>query len=213
MDPIYIRLIERLAIVIISGLCIFWGYRLFSIATQKQGEFKLGSDFLKVHLASVAPGIYFSLFGSLVLIFAIFSKVDFTYTTNGRDDGEKPSRQVSRGIASDSSAVRAYIDTNGLSVQSTEAVNGASGLIDLLRAFSDSEAAASLIDAKKLNGIKQKAMSSIADPFWSARFEAAETPAEILGVSRAFLSFVDLVERNEAEQDGARQPATSPESE
>lgn len=71
-------LIFRLAVLLLGGLCIFWGYRLFLAPLGQEGsgtgspdqggelQIKRGSS--SVLLKSTAPGIFFALFGTIIVI-------------------------------------------------------------------------------------------------------------------------------------------------
>lgn len=62
------RVVERLIVVITGTFAIYWGYRLFlaGIVTPQDAEFSKAN--WKVKLKGAAPGIFFSLFGSAIVI-------------------------------------------------------------------------------------------------------------------------------------------------
>lgn len=71
-DILLLRGAERLLIVAVSGLCIWLGYRLFSIVPtdlQGKGEFKALSFSLAV--SKVGPGVFFAAFGAFILYQAV----------------------------------------------------------------------------------------------------------------------------------------------
>ncbi|WP_339137820.1 MAG: hypothetical protein WGN25_06725 [Candidatus Electrothrix sp. GW3-4] len=71
-------LVFRLAVLLLGGLCIFWGYRLFLAPLGQEGsgtgspdqggelQIKRGSS--SVLLKSTAPGIFFAAFGAIIVI-------------------------------------------------------------------------------------------------------------------------------------------------
>lgn len=71
-------LVFRLAVLLLGGLCIFWGYRLFLSVRQQAGSSsdtaeqgselhgKLGTSELTIK--STAPGIFFAAFGAIIAI-------------------------------------------------------------------------------------------------------------------------------------------------
>ncbi|WYD81729.1 MAG: hypothetical protein V8K32_04955 [Candidatus Electrothrix gigas] len=71
-------LVFRLAVLLLGGLCIFWGYRLFLSVRQQAGSSpdtadqgselhgKLGTSELTIK--STAPGIFFAAFGAIIVI-------------------------------------------------------------------------------------------------------------------------------------------------
>ena len=61
------RVTERLLIVGTGAMCVYFGYRLFDKVQKRQGELELKGDKTSLKLRDVAPGIYFALFGSLLL--------------------------------------------------------------------------------------------------------------------------------------------------
>lgn len=69
MDHIFIFMLYRMLIVCGGIASIYFGYKLFYIVKEKQGELrvKTGGD-MEVHLSDVAPGVFFALFGAGILI-------------------------------------------------------------------------------------------------------------------------------------------------
>lgn len=98
------RELERLLTVLIAGLAVYLGFRLFYLAAEKQGELRVSGKQFSLRLADVAPGIYFALFGSAVLVFSLLSRVDFSQSSVEVTPSVKRSVQ-SRAIASDSIAL------------------------------------------------------------------------------------------------------------
>lgn len=66
---IYGRIAERILIVLFGGLCLLFGFLLFSRVTQTQGDLEAkGGDKLYLRLRNVGPGVFFALFGAAVLV-------------------------------------------------------------------------------------------------------------------------------------------------
>ena len=77
-------LIFRLAVLLLGGLCIFWGYRLFLSLRQQAGSSpdtadqgselhgRIGSSELAIK--STAPGIFFAAFGAVIVIAVLAGK-------------------------------------------------------------------------------------------------------------------------------------------
>ncbi|WPD22569.1 MAG: hypothetical protein SD837_20575 [Candidatus Electrothrix scaldis] len=71
-------LIFRLAVLLLGGLCIFWGYRLFLAPLGQEGsrtgspdqggELQISRGSSSVLLKSTAPGIFFAAFGAIIVI-------------------------------------------------------------------------------------------------------------------------------------------------
>ena len=60
--------IIRVIIVIISGLSIFFGYKLFYLVTERQGNLIIKDKNRSLALSDVGPGVFFALFGAIVLV-------------------------------------------------------------------------------------------------------------------------------------------------
>lgn len=114
MDPLLLiisgRVIERVLIVV-SGIFIIWlGFKLFKIKSEEMSNFEYSSDkgfFVK--LDKLGPGIFFAFFGSALLAYSMFTKIEITeeglrpdsnYTQQGVPGVVHRSRSI-RGLASD----------------------------------------------------------------------------------------------------------------
>lgn len=76
---ILLRSIERIASVVIGCYLIYLGYRLFleiPVKENSEGKFTLPGG-TAIHLTRVGPGIFFSLFGTAVLVFSLVTPVDY----------------------------------------------------------------------------------------------------------------------------------------
>lgn len=75
--------IERLLTIIIGGICIYLGYRLFhaGIFGEKVGSTNVSSEFVKVKigLSGAAPGTCFALFGAVLLTYSFLTPVRFGF--------------------------------------------------------------------------------------------------------------------------------------
>jgi hypothetical protein len=68
----------QLATMIVALATIYFGYRLFYLSeTKSTAEFEASGALGKVRLAKAAPGVFFTLFGCLVLVVALFHPVEF----------------------------------------------------------------------------------------------------------------------------------------
>lgn len=73
------RTIERLLIVIVSGLSLYLGYRLFGVNDDPKGILEAHTgDKLFLKMRNIGPGVFFALFGSVVLVWVVRSPVDVT---------------------------------------------------------------------------------------------------------------------------------------
>ena len=78
-DPVVLRSLERILAVAIGGLSIYLGYRLFSQVqlSDSEGKFTLPGG-TTIYLTRVGPGVFFALFGALVVSLALYKAVTFT---------------------------------------------------------------------------------------------------------------------------------------
>lgn len=76
-DPVQIlRMFERIIAVLIGGFSIYLGYRLFfhlPYERSHQGELELPG--VKIVLSRVGPGIFFGVFGTLVMYYSLTNPV------------------------------------------------------------------------------------------------------------------------------------------
>src|SRR3954447_10395864 len=87
MDPqslvIVLRMAERIIGVIIGGLLIYFGYRLFlSLPGKKSrdggtGDFSMAGG-TRLKLSKVGPGVFFALFGAGLIVFSLTRSVSLT---------------------------------------------------------------------------------------------------------------------------------------
>jgi hypothetical protein len=73
MDLLQLRVIERVLAVVIGGLSIYLGYRLFiRLPKQKDssGKVMLPGD-ISIFFSRVGPGVFFSLFGAAVVVVSL----------------------------------------------------------------------------------------------------------------------------------------------
>lgn len=76
----------KLVFVIFSGvILIYFGYRLFYIAQSNAGNLEIESKYGKFRLISAAPGVFLTLFGSVVLIFALARESHVNFDSNNTD--------------------------------------------------------------------------------------------------------------------------------
>lgn len=77
MDLLEYRMIERIAIVFFGGLSIYLGYRLFQYSDQAPGDGSFQfKDVVKIGLKSVAPGVFFAMFGAWILYSSINARIE-----------------------------------------------------------------------------------------------------------------------------------------
>jgi hypothetical protein len=109
-DPVTIlvaeRVLERAVIAFFAGISMILGYSLFraGIITQQQGEGEWGK--LKIKLLSVGPGVFFALFGTIVMIILVvhgLSLPTIPVTSSIANSSEKDSAEsIKYGTATNS---------------------------------------------------------------------------------------------------------------
>lgn len=73
MDPLLLRFIERITALLIGGVSIYIGYRLFlSVPEQRDSSGKVTLPWnISVVMTRVGPGVFFALFGITAVCFAL----------------------------------------------------------------------------------------------------------------------------------------------
>lgn len=80
-DPFLLRAIERILAVVIGGLAIYFGYRLFLAVPDQQGEGRAELTLAKdkrLLLTRIGPGTFFALFGTAVVVSSYYFPVALT---------------------------------------------------------------------------------------------------------------------------------------
>lgn len=86
--------IIRLATVLVAAMSIYFGYRLFYIVTERQGKLKIQNQEYSLQLSDVGPGVFFALFGAVVIIIITIWQPYSEKTTISADGGiETTSRE------------------------------------------------------------------------------------------------------------------------
>mgnify|MGYP003604629154 CR=1 FL=1 len=84
MNAFFGIVVVRVIIVIGGILATYWGYRLFYITSEKMGDLSLKSGSKhSISLKDVAPGVFFALFGALVLICSLLKPMSYSSYNNG----------------------------------------------------------------------------------------------------------------------------------
>lgn len=71
--------IERILIVLVAGMAMYLGYKLFQLSAQTESglEGRYGSWHLR--LSKVGPGVFFALFGAVVLVYSLAHRPSMGY--------------------------------------------------------------------------------------------------------------------------------------
>jgi len=79
---IIMRMVERITVVLIGGLAIYFGYRLFfHLPFQHDNKGQLELPGVKIVLSRVGPGVFFAAFGTLVLFYSLTTPIKITQST------------------------------------------------------------------------------------------------------------------------------------
>jgi|TARA_B100000315_G_C14516369_1_gene559357 hypothetical protein len=146
MDIEAIRAIERIVIVIFAGTSIVLGWHLFKIGVVSPQSGTLSGKGFKVSLQKVGPGIFFSLYGSVILSVAlIYGLTKEKVTIKTDNNQEKIITRMSLNNSLQDSEIKRIteaintldlvnIDTSSSYKKHREALNAA---IERLKAFRD----------------------------------------------------------------------------
>ncbi|NIT59507.1 MAG: hypothetical protein GWN00_25805 [Aliifodinibius sp.] len=77
MNLIQFRGLERLIAVLIGAFCVYLGYKLFDKLPEKSdgsGKAVLPGG-ISIYLSRVGPGVFFALFGAVIIIYSIITQV------------------------------------------------------------------------------------------------------------------------------------------
>jgi len=94
---IIFRMVERILGVLIGGVLIYFGYRLFLSLAGKIGRESGSGSFSftggnKIKLSRVGPGVFFALFGAGLIVFSLVKPVSLTVSPRAvkSTSGSKP---------------------------------------------------------------------------------------------------------------------------
>jgi hypothetical protein len=78
--------IMKMLPMLISGMCIYLGYKLFILGVTGQASLSVESDTISGQLLNAAPGLFFAIGGVVALIFSIVKGVKINFN-NGNGIG------------------------------------------------------------------------------------------------------------------------------
>jgi hypothetical protein len=105
MDPLILtivtRAIERLLVVLAGGLAIYLGYRLFiAMPNAERGSGKVNlPGGISIFLSRVGPGVFFSLFGAIVIGLSLQFGVSFNDAAHTLVMADNPSPAAQRSYS------------------------------------------------------------------------------------------------------------------
>ena len=85
MDPLLLRFVERTAVIIVGGAAIYFGFLLFlRIPAQKDSAGRLALPWnVSVVMSRVGPGVFFALFGAVVVALALLRPLEIRNPEGG----------------------------------------------------------------------------------------------------------------------------------
>ncbi len=104
-DPVAIlRMFERIIAVVIAGISIYLGYRLFfHLPFEHTNEGQIELPGVKVVLSRVGPGIFFAAFGSIILYFSLTTQITVdnkVYLNKPVEQGENGKQDIQQAQVS-----------------------------------------------------------------------------------------------------------------
>ena len=90
MDPIILRILERIFAVVIGGLSMYFGYRLLikePNQSKSRGTVTLPGG-ISIDLNRVGPGVFFALFGAIVVALSLYNTITYTEINDPNNSGE-----------------------------------------------------------------------------------------------------------------------------
>ena len=117
---ILVRSLERLFGILIGGMSIYLGYRLFmNLPDPREGQGQIKLWDLSIVLSRVGPGVFFALFGALVVGLSLYHGVSLERVEGGLAAGDAHSPSPSRterysGMGAAVSEVDARADARAL---------------------------------------------------------------------------------------------------
>jgi hypothetical protein len=94
MDFLLLRFFERITVVLISGMAIYPGFRLFLAVPElreSDGQVTLPWN-ISIVMTRVGPEVFFALFGIAEVSLALYRPLEMTVTGAGRAGGEEGQR-------------------------------------------------------------------------------------------------------------------------
>jgi hypothetical protein len=90
MDHLLLRFFERITAVLIGGLAVYLGYRLFLSTPEHRnsaGKFALPWD-ISIAMSRVGPGVFFALFGVAAVCLALIRPIEISSPGRGHVEGQ-----------------------------------------------------------------------------------------------------------------------------
>jgi hypothetical protein len=178
MDPqsltILLGAFQRILSILIGGMLIYFGYRLFLSLPGKRGrdggsgEFSLGGA-NKVKLSKVGPGVFFAIFGAGLIAYSFAKPMKVNIPGAAPSAQTSPAAQGAPNAASGVVAASGFSYAGAVSVPQTEEdrarmrAETQHDIVALNRALADTNAS----ERPELERAVTKAKVSLMEPLWA----------------------------------------------
>ncbi len=111
MDPILLRFLERITAVVIGGMAVYFGFRLFQEVPEHKdssGKFVLPWD-ISIVMTKIGPGVFFALFGVGAVCLALMRPLEISSQKPvhpSKKEGEDSIRYIVEPSSSDDHSTR-----------------------------------------------------------------------------------------------------------
>jgi hypothetical protein len=178
MDPqsltILLGAFQRILSILIGGMLIYFGYRLFLSVPGKRGrdggsgEFSLGGA-NKVKLSKVGPGVFFAIFGAGLIAYSFAKPMKVNIPGAAPSAQTSPAAQGAPNAASGAVAASGFSYAGAVSVPQTDddrarmRAETQHDIIALNRALANTDA----LERPELERAVTKAKVSLMEPLWA----------------------------------------------
>lgn len=174
-DPLLFRFLEKLVGLLVGGMSIYLGYRLFSSVkgqSDGKGSFKLPLN-TSIVVTKVGPGVFFALFGTVTVCIALYKPLEIVR------DGARVSYAGSNSAAPENRADRRALLRRDIAALNTIPAQ----LRPDLRSVDRDEVTSSLREVKlqlmqPVWGTSQEGFGDFSEfAYWVEKGEAGQAPA------------------------------------
>ncbi|MCQ8106287.1 hypothetical protein NP590_19435 [Methylomonas sp. SURF-2] len=109
MEPLLFRFLERITVVLIGGMSIYLGYRLFLAIPHQQdseGRIRLPAD-ISIVMVRIGPGVFFALFGVMAVCLSLIKPLQIQANSGNPVGNAESISYLQANQATDDSAARA----------------------------------------------------------------------------------------------------------
>lgn len=147
MDPISLRMIERILSTLIGGFSIFLGFYLFKIVPHiDSGEGKFTFPGGSIHLMRTGPGVFLALFGAFIIFCSFYFQVKYSPEKLSAENQKNQKGGSFQGLSSED------LRTYEIWIENLNRINSS---IKSERLFKEKETASNTIEQVKLVLLQQ----------------------------------------------------------